>query len=104
MSGRPAVHSEASPLRVVVAGGDAEHDVFDVVDLVGNVIRVRSPLLFELGEELAVRIERGSRVSEALVRVRAHTGSDDARVTELEIVDAEANPEGRSEGAPEGRR
>ena len=94
MSGQPAVHSEASSLRVLVALGDTDHDVFDVLDLSGNVLRVRSPFLFELGEELAVRIEQDGRVTDARVRVRAHTGSADARITELEIAELEiAEPE-----------
>jgi hypothetical protein len=96
MSGRPAVHGEASPLRVLVASraagaatsaGAAEYAVFDVLERSGNVIRVRSPFLFELGEELTVRIEQDGRAEDARVRVRAHTGPADARITELEIAD-----------------
>lgn len=70
--------------------GEAGCDVFEVVDISDRVIRVRSPFLFEIGEELTVRIERDGRISEATVRVRAHTGPDDARITELEVSDPPA--------------
>ena len=89
MSGRPALHSAASPLRLLVVDGAAEHDVFEVIEVVrdvaGDIVRVRSALLFDLGEELGVRIVRAGGVREGTARVRAHTGPSDARVTELEI-------------------
>src|SRR5262245_26804321 len=85
MSGRPAVHSETSPPRVLVVDGDGQHEVFDVLGISGNILRARSAFLFELGEELSVRIVHDGSVSDATARVRAHTGPDDARVTELEI-------------------
>jgi hypothetical protein len=90
MSGRPAVHSEASPVRVLVVDGDTQHEVFDVLGISGDIIRARSAFLFELGEELSVRIEHDGSVSDATARVRAHTGPDDARITELEISDRSA--------------
>jgi hypothetical protein len=89
VSGRPALHSAASPLRLLVIDGAAEHDVFEVLEvageIAGDVVRVRSALLFDLGEELHVRLVRAGSVREATARVRAHTGPSDARVTELEI-------------------
>jgi hypothetical protein len=97
MSGRPAVHSEAS-LRVLVVDGQAQREVFDVLGIAGNIIRARSVFLFELGEELSVRIERDGSVSEATVRVRAHTGPVDAPVTELEIADRGAPDDGADPG------
>jgi hypothetical protein len=90
MSGRPARSSEASPPRVVVVDGQAEHEVFEVVDFSGQVLRVRSAFLFEVGEELGIRIERGGRTADAIARVRAHTGPDDARITELEVSERTA--------------
>jgi hypothetical protein len=91
VSGRPAPSSQASPPRVlVVVDGDAQHEVFEVVNAAGDLIRVRSAFLFELGEELGVRIVDDGRVSDATARVRAHTGSDEARITELEIFDRSA--------------
>jgi len=96
VSSRPALHSDTSPPRVLVVEGEAQHEVFEVVDADadGAVLRVRSALLFELGEELSVRIERGGSVRHATARVRAHTGPEDDRVTELEISDRAA-PRGR---------
>jgi hypothetical protein len=87
MSGRPALHSEPSPPRVLVLDGEAMHEVFEVLGISGNVIRARSAYLFEPGEELSVRIEHDGRVLDATARVRAHTGQDDTRITELEITE-----------------
>ncbi len=52
-----------------------------------NIVRVRSAFLFEIGEELSLRIEQAGSTSDATARVRAHLGPDDARITELEISD-----------------
>lgn len=61
-------------------------DVFEVVDVSDSLIRVRSPFLFEVGEELAIRIERDSAAQDATARVRGHVGAGDDKVTELEIA------------------
>jgi hypothetical protein len=90
MSGQPVRTSQASALRVqVLAGGEAGAvlDVFEVVGHAGAVIRVRSPLLFEIGEDLQVRIEHAGRIIDAAVRVRGHVGPPEARVSELEVTD-----------------
>lgn len=73
--------------RVLVIDGDRAHDVFDVLGIADGIARVRSPLLFEVGEELSVRIEQDGGVTETTVRVRGHLGPPDARVTELELLD-----------------
>jgi hypothetical protein len=86
MSGRAAL-SEASAPRVLVLDNDNAHEVFDVLAIADGIARVRSPYLFEIGEELSVRIEQDGGVSEATARVRAHVGPEDARITELEITD-----------------
>ncbi len=83
----PAAVSEASTPRLLVLDGGQPHEVFDVLALADGIARVRSPFLFEVGEELAVRIEVDGRVSEATARVRAHVGPEEARITELEISD-----------------
>jgi hypothetical protein len=85
VSGRPALTSDAQLPRVLVVEGDAQHEVFDVVEAEPGLIRVRSAFLFELGEELRVRLVQAGRVLDATARVRAHTGPSDDRVTELEI-------------------
>ena len=88
MSGRPALSSDASlPRLLVQAAGDELFDVFDVVAASGDILQVRSAFLFEVGEELDVRIERDGSVASAIARVRRHRGPDDARVTELEIAE-----------------
>src|ERR1051326_8370544 len=71
--------------RVQVLDDDKLYEVFEVVETDGAIVRVRSPYLFEIGEQLRVRIEEGGSVTDAVARVVAHVGPDDARVTELEI-------------------
>ena len=63
----------------------AVFDVFEVLDITDGIARVRSPFLFEIGEELSVRIEQDGTTSDVTARVRAHVGASDARVTELEL-------------------
>lgn len=70
--------------------GGAPFEVFDVVAVADDVLRVRSPYLFEIGEELAIRVEGAGTVYDAQVRVRAHVGPRDARTTELEILERSA--------------
>jgi len=72
--------------RVLLVEAGRDHDVFEVVELTDTVARVRSPLLFEVGEELKVRIDNNGTTTETVVRVRAHTGPADAKITELELV------------------
>lgn len=92
MSGGPALSSDASrpPLPRLLVQGSATEEVFDVFDVVAassDIMQVRSALLFEVGEQLRVRIEHDGRIASAVARVRAHLGPEDARVTELEISD-----------------
>jgi hypothetical protein len=86
MSGGAALGEVAarSP-RVLVVDGDAAHDVFEVLGITDNVARVRSTLMFEIGEALSVRVEQDGVTTEMLGRVRAHIGPTDARITELEL-------------------
>jgi hypothetical protein len=86
MSGRAAL-SEAVLPRVLVLDNDQSHEVFDTAELVDGIIRARSAFLFEIGEELRVRVEHEGGAFEATARVRGHTGPDDAKVTELELSD-----------------
>jgi hypothetical protein len=72
--------------RVLLLDADKTHDVFDLIDIVDGVLRVRTAFLFEIGEELRVRVEQDGATSETTARVRAHTAGDGGRVTELELV------------------
>ena len=83
----PAAVSDASAPRLLVLDGGEPHEVFDVLALADGLARVRSPFLFEVGEELTIRIEADGRVAEATGRVRAHVGPEEARITELELLD-----------------
>jgi hypothetical protein len=97
MSSRPALSEASLPRMLVVlddvaASRQTTLDVFDVlgsVDSPDGIIRVRSAFLFEVGEELSVRIEQDGQVTDAIVRVRAHlpNGADDTRITELEFAE-----------------
>jgi hypothetical protein len=86
MSGQVALSDAALP-RVLVVDDTRTHEVFDVIGLVDDVVRARSAFLFEIGEQLRVRVVSDGSVFEATARVRAHVGPDDARITELELVE-----------------
>ncbi|CAN5892922.1 hypothetical protein BH11MYX2_BH11MYX2_16140 [soil metagenome] len=73
-------------VRAYAVEGDKTMDIFDVQSVDENILRVRTPLLFEIGEELSVRIVDDSSTRDTFVRVRAHVGPSDMRVTELEIL------------------
>jgi hypothetical protein len=83
MSG-PLATSRATLPRVELVEGDGTRDVFEVISIDDAVICARSPFLFELGEELHLRIEDAGGSRDVTVRVRAHTG--DPKLTELEVV------------------
>jgi hypothetical protein len=72
-------------VRVLLLDADHPIDVFDVVEITKTLARVRTPYLFEVGEELVVRIERDGKLEDTRARVRGHTGSADDKVTELEL-------------------
>ncbi len=84
MSGQPAVSTPPAP-RVLVVDDGKRLDVFEVLGITDGVVRVRSPFLFEIGEQLKVRIEREGSASEAVARVRAHVSVGDDKITELEL-------------------
>jgi len=72
--------------RVLLVEGPGVHDIFDVVELTDAVARVRSPFLFEIGEQLKLKVERNGTTNEVLARVVSHAGPVDAKVTELELL------------------
>ena len=84
MSGQPAVSGAPGSRLLLVDAGQAK-DIFDVVEIADAVVRVRTAFLFELGEEMNVRLEAGDTTYEASARVRAHVGTGDERITELEL-------------------
>jgi hypothetical protein len=79
MPGQPAV---------LLLDDGRSRDVFELVSLDDGVIRARSAFLFEVGEELQLRIEQDGVVREVTARVRAHTASlaGEPRLTELELI------------------
>ena len=86
MSGQPAASGAGGP-RVLVVGAGETYDVFEVVDDADGVIRVRSPFLFEIGEEIALRVERGGTSVDVRARVRAHVDGNGGKITELELAE-----------------
>ena len=79
----------ASEPSVIVLDDGQAHDVFEVLGITDGVARVRSAYLFELGEELVVRVTTNGTPLEMQARVRKHVGSGELRVTELELAAAE---------------
>lgn len=86
MSGQPA------DSRALLVDTGHTHDVFDVVEITDSHLRVRTAYLFELGEELRVRLEQNGATFEATARVLAHSGTGADRITELELADRTAVP------------
>ena len=77
MAGSSAPPPPARVPRVSVLGGDgAVYDVFEVVAWDDQTLVVRAPLLFEVGEELRLRIERDGGVTQAVARVEGHDRQD----------------------------
>ena len=70
-------------VRIGLVHGDVRVDVFEVVEHGDSIISARSPFLFEIGEELQIRIESNGTSREATVRVRGHRAD---AVTELELL------------------
>jgi len=87
MSGEATGDAAAVP-RVLVRLGARTHDVFEVLGLTDGVLRARTSMLFEIGESLALRIEQDGTTTDAIYRVRAHVGTPETRVTELELLPA----------------
>jgi hypothetical protein len=75
----------AEPARVLLVDTGQTHDVFEVVELAETLLRVRTAFLFELGEELKIRVENDGTASEMTARVLAHVGTGSDKITELEL-------------------
>jgi hypothetical protein len=72
--------------RVLMLDADKVLDVFDVVEIADGVALVRTAYLFEVGEQLRVRVDNGAgAVRDVTARVRAHRGSPTEKITELEL-------------------
>ena len=67
---------------LLVDGGKAT-DVFELIELGPALVTVRSAFLFEIGEELKLRIEGDGEPREVTARVRSHLGTG---ASELEIL------------------
>jgi hypothetical protein len=68
--------------RVLLLDNGTPHDIFEVVEVTASLVRVRAAYLFEIGEELQLRIDDGGAVT---ARVRGHVGGDADKITELEL-------------------
>jgi hypothetical protein len=80
-----ACYGSFSVTTALVLDDGTPYDLLDVLEIAGDVARVRSPFLFEIGEELTVRIEQDGQVFEAQARVKSHVGPPEMRITELEL-------------------
>ena len=80
----------ATSASVLLVDAGQTHDVFDVVEVTDALLRVRTAFLFDIGEEMKVRIEQNGAVFEAMARVLGHSGAADDTITELELADRAA--------------
>jgi hypothetical protein len=76
--------------RVLVIEDGESYDVLEVIEANDKVLRVRAPFLFEVGEQLNLRIEHDGHTRAALVRVRSHSGTEP--ITELEVIELNDAP------------
>ena len=73
--------------RITVLGGNGtSYDVFEVVSFDDGKLTVRGPLLFEVGEQLRLKLERDGTVKEVAARVEAHAITGDDVVTRIAVV------------------
>jgi hypothetical protein len=86
MSGQPAASGANAP-RVLLVDAGQLHDVFEVLEVTDGTARVRTPFLFELGEELKLRVEDAGGAFEVVARVVAHIGGGEDKITELELFE-----------------
>ena len=68
---------------MLLVDGDKAADVFELVELGPVLVTVRSAFLFEIGEELKLRIEGDGEPREVTARVRAHLATG---ASELELA------------------
>lgn len=62
----------------------APSDVFELIELTDLTLVARSPFLFEIGEELKLRIEQAGSLTDITARIRCHRADG---ASELEILD-----------------
>jgi hypothetical protein len=92
---REMPEAAASASRVLLVDAGQTHDVFEVVEVSGGILRVRTAFLFELGEEMKISLVEDGVTYEATARVLAHVdggGKGDDKVTELELEGKTAVP------------
>jgi hypothetical protein len=79
--------------RITVLGGNGtSYDVFEVVSFDERQLMVRGPLLFEVGEQLRLKLERDGTVQEVAARVEAHAIDGADVVTRIAVVAAPGEP------------
>jgi hypothetical protein len=79
--------ADGRPVRVsLISGQRVPYDMFDVDGVDGSSVRVRGPLLLEIGEELSLRIERGTESAVVQARVIGHDADGTEAVTTLGLL------------------
>jgi hypothetical protein len=82
----PAQREPAAARIAIVTGERTPYDMFDIESFAVGSVRVRTPLLLEIGEEVSLRIERGNESTIVRARVAGHDASGDEAVTTLSVV------------------
>lgn len=75
------------PKIQLVSQGDELLDAFEVVTAAEHNVRVKTPWLFEIGEELTLRITRGGAIANVKARVARHATVEGELVTALDLLE-----------------
>jgi hypothetical protein len=76
----------------VLGDAGASYDVFDLVSFDDKRVVVRGSLLFEVGEQLHLRIDRAGEVTEVRGRVEQHVAPNGEPGMQTEIAVLEVVP------------
>ena len=85
----PVSAAAQAAVRVAVVGEAGTYELFAVDAVDGAGARVRSPVLFEVGEEVPLRLSRGEATGDVRARVTAHERAGDDTITVLVFVEGE---------------
>jgi hypothetical protein len=75
------------PRVVVVGSGGATYEMFELERSQDRTMRLRGPILLEIGEEVSLQIELGTTASTARARISGHEDAAGEPVTIAVLID-----------------